>query len=116
MLLVWHARRTAPPWPDRGPGVRLEPSRPFLREADVKPDNAYYYIRQLTNWQDTLKIPQDEMLKFRAYGYRANACLQLEAWLITNAPALHLVAQAAAITNSQVATLNMELQFLTLYP
>lgn len=101
---VWHVRRTTPPWPERIPGVRLEPSRPLLREADVKPDNAYYYIRQLTNWHATLKLPQDEMQAFRARGYRPNAYPQLEAWLITNAPALRLVAQAAALTNAQVVT------------
>ncbi|MCX7006150.1 MAG: hypothetical protein NTY53_02690 [Kiritimatiellaeota bacterium] len=103
-VFVWHVRRTTPPWPERVPGVRLEPSRPLLREADVKPDNAYYFIRQLTNWHASLKIPIDEMQTFRARGYRPNAYPQLEGWLVTNAPALQLVAQAATMTNAQVVT------------
>ena len=103
-VFVWHVQRITPPWPERIPGVRLEPSRPFLAEADVKPDNAYFYIRQLTNWHASLKMPQDEVQQFRAHGYRPNAYLQLEAWLVTNAPALQRVAQAAALTNAQVVT------------
>ena len=113
---VWHVHRITPPWPERVPGVRLEPHRPILREADVKPDNAYFYIRQLINWHASLKLPQDEMQAFRARGYRPNAYPQLEAWFITNAPALQLVAQAAALTNAQVATYtptNMVLSCLT---
>jgi len=113
---VWHVQRITPPWPERVPGVRLEPSRPLLREADVKPDNAYFYIRQLTNWHASLKMPQDEIQVFRARGYRPNAYPRLEAWLITNAPALQLVAQATALTNAQVVTYtptNMVLSCLT---
>ena len=103
-VFIWHVRRTTPPWPERVPGVRLEPSRPILREADVKPDNAYYYIRQLTNWSKTLSVPFEERQRFSAYGYRPNTYPKSEAWLITNAPALQLVAQAAAMTNAQVVT------------
>ena len=33
------------PWLEPVPGVRLEPSRPILREADLKPDSAYAQLR-----------------------------------------------------------------------
>jgi hypothetical protein len=61
------------PWSARVP-VRLEPSRPFLADTDVKPDNPFFYVRQLADheavlggWQPPapppppLAPPKDEM-------------------------------------------------------
>gem|GEM_PF-2675846 len=102
-LFIGHVRRTVPPWPARLPGVRLEPARPTLREADVQPDNAYYYIRQLTAWTNSLRLPKEwEQLKACGYGPKAQPVL--DAWFASNAAPLELCRQAAALTNCQVAT------------
>ncbi|MCX6995544.1 MAG: hypothetical protein NTV49_00295, partial [Kiritimatiellaeota bacterium] len=103
-LFLGHIRRTAPPWPARLPNVRLEPTRPTLREADVKPDNAYYYLRQLAAWTNSLRLPK-EWEQLNACGYEPAARPVLEAWFASNAAPLELCRQAAALTNCQVATL-----------
>jgi hypothetical protein len=46
-VVLWvAARRCTRPWPTRAT-VRLEPARPFLTDADVTPDNPFFYLRQL---------------------------------------------------------------------
>ena len=49
-LVLFILQQTLVPWPRPVPNVRLEPSRPFLADADVKPDNAYFYIRQIPDY------------------------------------------------------------------
>jgi hypothetical protein len=48
-------RRISVPWPQRV-AVRLEPRRPRLTEAAVGPDNAFYFLRQLTDYE---RVPRD---------------------------------------------------------
>ncbi len=103
-LFLGHVRRTAPSWPARLPGVRLEPARPTLREADVQPDNAYYYIRQLAAWTNSLRLPK-EWEQLKACGYEPKAQPIMDAWFASNAAPLELCRQAAALTNCQVATI-----------
>ncbi len=35
--------------------VRLEPSHPFLADADVKSDNPFFHLRQLADHRDVLQ-------------------------------------------------------------
>ena len=46
LLVAVH--RCTRPWPARV-AVRLAPLRPFLADADVKPDNPFFYLRQLAD-------------------------------------------------------------------
>ena len=106
-----HLRRTAPPWPARVLNVRLEPADPVLREADVKPDNAYYYLRQLAAWTNAMRAPE-EWERFKALGCEPQTQPVLDAWVASHTPALELCRRAAALTNCQAATITSAEQTL----
>jgi hypothetical protein len=99
-------RSYAAPWPERLPHVRLEPSRPVLKEADVRPDNAYCYIRQLTSSfaTNSLGAALDEHTRFEALGAKEAEYPLLAQWAAQNADALTLCLTAAAMTNCQIVT------------
>jgi len=98
------------PWPDPVPGVRLEPLRPPLPDNQIRPDNAFYYLRQLT------PIPQrpatepyrDELIEFRNIGWetgRYPACVQC---LVELGPNRKLFAQAAAVPNARAEAIHLD--------
>ncbi len=105
-LFVFAAQRTVPPWPERLPHVRLEPARPILRDADVTTNNAYFYIRELTNATaaSTSNWDSAEFSEFAACGWEKGKYPSLEDWADASAPGYDLLRRAAALTNSHVAT------------
>jgi hypothetical protein len=94
-------------WPERLPGVRLEPARPFLAEDKITPDNAYYYIRQLTNWTDRIRGKRitEETKRFQALGHAGGVYPSLDAWLDKNRELVELCRKVADLESCQVATI-----------
>ena len=97
--LILTGRFLVQPWPERAPGVVLEPARPILREADVTPDNAYYYLRQLAQTPATSRL---DTTRFAACGVEAGTVTQLEAWVQSMKPARAVLRSAANCANGQV--------------
>lgn len=90
------------------PDVRLEPSRPHLNDRDVTPDNAYYYIRQITNFIATAltEIINDEIQRFQQDHRSEQEFPALNDWEASNPEFLALLRQIQAIPNSQVPTID----------
>ncbi len=104
LLILQH---TVAAWPDPVPGVRLEPSRPFLAEADVKPDNAFYYMRQWKTVAVSAAVHEQnkaEYLRWRAYGSAGAPYPAIETALDANTDNLNLCRKAAEQPGCQVVT------------
>ena len=104
-LILW--QRTHNPWPAPVPGVRLEPKLPVLKPADVTPDNAFYYLRQIRQVpppgpifreeeETALKQAEEEEIKFRALGWEPGQYPGKEQWVRENQILIALLTQAAA--------------------
>ena len=106
-FFAW-ARVLAPPWPDRLPNVRLEPTRPILRPDQVTPDNAFYYIRQLTNFAGRPKLSAvtNEYEQFKAMGWSKGSYTQMESIAEGNAEAFALYRKAADVPQCQLVTMS----------
>jgi len=113
VLLVVAGRFTVQSWPERAPGVRLEPGRPVVREADVTADNAYFHFRNLLQSPATSRWDAVPFARFNACGIEEGSATQLDAAVAAMAPALVCLRDAAACTNSQVPTVE---SFATLIP
>lgn len=107
MLIVRWARANTLPWPERLPGVRLEPSRPVLRSEDVKEDNAYFYLRKLDSRVTPFGLDDEateELRNFDSCGLRGTNYPAIEAFLTLPQPAIAWVERAAAMPHCQVET------------
>ena len=102
-LLGAYARKVAP-WPTPIPGVRFEPLRPILRDVDIKPDNAFFYIRQLAD--TPTDIDPEEWDAFIANGWKPGTYSNLNQIYIEYSNNLALFARAATMTNCQVETID----------
>jgi len=104
--LLVAARLSVPPWPKRLPDVRIEPSRPILREEALTTNNAFYFINAATNFDKLPSIGSvpDEYKAFRYIGWSSGAYTQLEAIVMQNTPVFELLRRAAEMTNAQVVT------------
>jgi hypothetical protein len=105
-----HRANEVAPWPEQLAGVRLEPARPVLSEEEVTEDNAYYYIRQLTNYAASIKMTDEEGralgVDVSRYALTDPVFPNFEEWIARNQDALRLFHTAAAMTNCQVPTIN----------
>ena len=106
MALIIAGRFLVQPWPERAPGVVLEPARPILREADVTPDNGYYYLRQIVQPSATSQWDKTCFSEFAACGWGKGTSTQLEAWVQSMEPAQGLLRSAADCTNNQVPSVD----------
>lgn len=106
MALIIAGRFLVQPWPERAPGVVLEPARPILREADVTPDNGYYYLRQIVQPSATSQWDKTCFSEFAACGWGKGTSTQLEAWVQSMEPAQELLRNAADCANGQVPTVD----------
>jgi hypothetical protein len=113
--LIAAGRSRANPWPERLSHVRLEPTRPILRESDVTPDNAFFYLRQLTQPDDEMRKAwsEEEWVRFSACGWSDGNFPALQASVEAFSNALALVDQAVSLPNCQMATID---DFMTPMP
>ena len=113
-LLLVILQHTVAAWPEPVPGVRLEPRRPILAEANVKPDNAYYYIRQMTKTGCRLSSEYyAETVRFAALAADGGSYPLLETELKTEAKNLEIAHAAAVLPDCQVPT---AMNCLALFP
>ena len=87
--------------------VRVKPVRDVLVAEDVTPDNAFYFLEQLAE----LAVPDQhsevetaEYERFRALGYQRGEYPALEQWLVRRSDLLRIAYRAAAVTRTQVVT------------
>ena len=108
-LVLFILQQTLAPWPKPIPGVRLEPSRPFLADADVKPDNAYFYIRQMGNFSSgstNTKALFEERERWAANGPAGAPYPAMDEELTLAANNIELARNAANTPNCQVTTIH----------
>ena len=107
LLLLLHAiGRAHSIWPPRLPDVRLEPSRPVLTEAQVTPDNAYFYIRQMPN-PVSVAVGEDaarELPRFLALRRAGEPYPALEERMKQPGPHARIWERAARLPDAQFAT------------
>ena len=105
--VLW-ARWSAPPWPERLPHVQLEPTRPILRPDQVSPDNAFYYIREMTNFAGLPRMGDatNEYERFKALGWSKGSYTQLEAIVAADTEAFAMYRKAADMERCQLVTMN----------
>jgi hypothetical protein len=101
VILPWAATKCAP-WPARLSNVRLDPLRPPLRGCDVKPDNAFYFIRQVHNI--TTGFPAADWTNFEQTGLVEGSYTNLSAWFELNSTNISLLQKASLVDTCQVAT------------
>ena len=93
-------------WPAPVPGVRLEPTRPILRAADITTNNACFFLLQATNYlaktNPSIVWDYTEWEAFTSNGWSPGRFTNLDAQAAVTAPAFDLLARAAAMTNGQV--------------
>lgn len=94
------------PWPEPVPGVRLEPLTRPLAPEQIKPDNGFFYVRQLQDIRESAltKWVEEEDAAFHMLGWQAGRCPQMDRRLAELAPNLNLLEQAAALPGTQQAT------------
>lgn len=95
-------------WPARAEGVRIAPSRPVLLEKDVRPDNAFFFLRQLTNlpWHASDRDAwQQELERFEALGGGGAPYPLLDTFLASNSASFALWDTAGVVTGSQCVTI-----------
>ena len=95
---VWARAHTD--WPPPLPEIRLTPTRPLLTPDDITTNNAFYFIREATNY--TARWDFYDWTRFSSNGWQAGAYTNLDTQLALAAPQLDLLARAAALTNGQV--------------
>lgn len=91
-------------WPARLEGVQVIPSTPLLAEQDVRDDNAYFYLRQITNRVAWTSAHPDEWRRFVECGWGTGDFPGLEHSAGELTEELALLQQAAVAPNAQVAT------------
>lgn len=106
LMLVAQTGRQLYPWPKPVPGVSLEPHWPLLAEADVRPDNAFHYLRQLERDPGGTIADQGEndMERVFALGWAEGRTPAIEAFITAQVPNIELLCQAAAQPYAQVPT------------
>jgi len=85
------------PWPEHAPDINLNVQRPYAEPGSLKPDNAFWYLTQLTN---RIEIPRDEKIRFNLEGMRGNAYPELDAALTKYPSELETYRSAATQTVS----------------
>ena len=90
-------------WPPPRPEVRITPTRPLLTPDDITTNNAFYFIRETTNY--VARWDFDDWTRFSSNGWQAGAYTNLDAQFVLAAPQLDLLARAAAMSNGQVESM-----------
>ena len=94
-----------PPWLEPVPGVRLEPSRPILREADLKPDGAYALLRKACAAAPISSAVYDEVLALVETNAFSPALISgVTSFLEKVRPCLELARQASQAPSPQAVT------------
>ncbi len=114
-LNIMHERRQGysfrPAWPEALEDVQLTPARPALDPADVKPENAFWYIRTLSGLAaDELPAEEGasgEYSDFCRFGYERAAYPLLEMALVRHANEINAAHKAAGLSDCQVPTLQV---------
>ena len=92
-------------WPDKLPEVRLEPRRPYLPAAGLKPDNGAFYLVQLTNAVDNADDRvRAELRVVATNGWADGTYPALEAWLDQPPADLEVWDRAGRLSDAQMPT------------
>lgn len=92
------------PWPAPVLGVSLEPKRPFLAATNIGSENAYFYLRKMTNeYPHRTDLPRDYYALW-TNGWKPGVFTNVTSWMANNQADHLLYAKASTVTNSQAAS------------
>ena len=93
-----------PAWLEPVPGVRLEQSRPILREADLKPDSAFALLRQACDAAPDSRATSDLLDLVVTNAWSPAIQSNVTAFLDEAQPCLELARRAGRAPDPQVTT------------
>ncbi|MFT7514589.1 MAG: hypothetical protein ACI9QL_003811, partial [Candidatus Omnitrophota bacterium] len=105
ILLSLTARATAPGWPMRVEGVRLEPLLPPLDALDITKENGAWYLMNPTVNYDLSEAEDDEAKSIELAG-DWRSCTNMLAWMEANPDWLAPLRGCSAAAHHQVPTVS----------